>query len=297
MMTAGKRGGFLVALIATLLLGGWATAAPQAVAPAATPFMIGGLKAYALRDMLNVVPNDNSVFGVGQTPRAVAAVLAAAGAPTDHITLGVDALLVEEPGHVVLLDTGLGPKVGGVLMASLAKAGVTPDRVTDVLITHSHGDHVGGLITADGQPAFPNAAVRMSTTEWAWMQAHGPVALVKAITPQVKPFAPGVAILPGITPVALPGHTPGHTGYQIRSGDAQLMDIGDTAHSSIVSLAEPGWAIGYDTDKQQGEATRERLLKQLAGSHERIFAPHFPYPGVGTIAASGDGYAFKPDLQ
>ena len=274
-----------------------AAAAPQPVAPAATPFRLGALHLYALSDMANVVPNDNSVFGADQTPAAVAGVLKAAGAPTDHIALGVDALLVVAPGHVVLIDTGLGPKVGGVLMRSLAKTGIAPDKVTDVLITHSHGDHIGGLLTAEGKPAFPNATIHMSATEWQWLQSHKSAApIVAAIRAQVKPFAPGGAVLPGITSVALPGHTPGHVGYRIASKGQHLLDIGDTAHSAIVSLARPDWPIGYDNDAKQGEATRAHLLGELARSHERIFAPHFSYPGVGTIVAKGNGYAFKPSL-
>jgi glyoxylase-like metal-dependent hydrolase (beta-lactamase superfamily II) len=275
-----------------------ALAAPQPVAPAATRVPLGAFTLIALRDELNVLPNDGKVFGIDQTPAAVAKVLAANGAATDGITLGVDALLVKEPGHVVLIDTGLGPKVGGVLMQSLAKAGIAPAQVTDVLITHSHGDHIGGLITADGKAAFPNATVRLSRSEWQWMQGNQSAApIVAAIRDHVRPFTPGTAILPGITPVALPGHTPGHVGYQIASKGQHLIDIGDTAHSSILSLAKPGWPIGYDNDKAQGITTREQLLARLAASHERLFAPHFPYPGIGTIVVKGDGYAFKPAVR
>lgn len=295
-----KRRAFpwIVAAASMLSLASSSLAAPVPVAPAASSFTVGSFKLFALRDMCNVLPNDTKVFGIGKTPQAVAQVLRAAGAPTDRITLGVDALLVEEPGHVVLIDTGLGPKVGGVLMQSLARAGVKPADVTDVLITHSHADHVGGLVTADGRSAFPHAVIRMSRTEWRWMQDNkGAAPIVAAIGAQVKPFTPGTELLPGIMPVALPGHTPGHVGYRISSGGSQLMDIGDTAHSAIVSLAKPGWPIGYDNDKQQGIATRERVLRRLSQSHERIFAPHFPYPGVGHIVARGSGYAFVPDLR
>ena len=282
----------------TLGLGSTTDAAPRPVLPAATPFVVGSFHLYALRDMLNVVPNDTSVFGIGKTPQDVADILRTAGAPPDRVTLGVDALLVEEAHHVILIDTGLGPAVGGVLMQSLGKAGVTPDKVTDVLITHSHGDHIGGLVTTDGKPAFPNATVRFSKTEWNWLTGRNTApAIVKAIRAQVATFTPGHEILPGITPVALPGHTPGHVGYQIVSHGQRLMDIGDTAHSSIVSLARPGWPVSYDNDKAQGIATRERLLHRLSQSHERIFAPHFPYPGVGTIVVSGKGYRFDPGLK
>ena len=289
------------ALAAALLLSGGAAlqayAGPQPVGPAAQSFRLGQLKLVALRDALNVLPNDGKVVGLGRDRAAVAAVLQNAGAPADKITLGVDALLAEGGGRVMLFDTGLGPTVHGVLPQSLALAGVSPDAVTDVFITHSHGDHVGGLVTADGALAFPHAAIHMSVVEWAWMKGQPKAAaLVAAIAPQVRTFTPGTAIVPGVSAMALPGHTPGHVGYEIVSGSDHLFDMGDVAHSAIVSLARPDWAIGYDTDKPEGEATRRTTLARLAASHEEVFASHFPFPGVGRIEAAGDGFAWKPGL-
>jgi glyoxylase-like metal-dependent hydrolase (beta-lactamase superfamily II) len=275
-----------------------ALAVPVPASPAAQTFHVGALRVDALRDELNVVANDGKTFGTDVGPAAVGQALKAAGAPTDTLPLGVDALLVRMPGHVVLIDTGLGPKAGGVLPQSLAIAGVQPAQVTDILVTHSHGDHVGGLLTADGRLAFPSATVRMSATEWAFMQANvGQKALVAAIAPRVKPFAAGSAVIPGITFVAIFGHTPGHVGYRIVSGGQSLLDIGDTAHSAVISLARPEWTIGYDTDATEGRASREKILAQLATSHQRIFAPHFPFPGIGTVVKSGAGYAWKPDAR
>jgi glyoxylase-like metal-dependent hydrolase (beta-lactamase superfamily II) len=226
----------------------------------------------------------------------VAAVLKAHGAATDQIPLSVNALLAILPGHVVLLDTGLGPKVGGVLPLSLAEAHVAPASVTDILITHSHGDHIGGLLTKEGGLAFPNAAIRMSAPEWAFLQAKGNKAVVDAIRPKVQPFEPGAEVVPGIRSVPLPGHTPGHSGYLIGAGKDALLDIGDTAHSSIISLAKPDWTIEYDTDADQGRAERKAELAKLAASHQRIFAPHFPYPGVGYVVKAGDGYSWQADV-
>jgi glyoxylase-like metal-dependent hydrolase (beta-lactamase superfamily II) len=279
-----------------LLAGATACAKPAPTPPAAAAFRIGALQAYALRDMENVVPNDGSVFGVGLPTQTVAKVLAAAHAPTDNIPLSVDALLVKMPGHVVLLDTGLGPKVGGVLPLSLAEAHVAPAEVTDVLITHSHGDHIGGLVTKDGGLAFPNATIRMSAPEWAFLKSKGG-AVATAIAPKVQPFQPGAEVVPGIRSVPLPGHTPGHSGYEITSGKDRLLDIGDIAHSSVISLAKPDWAIGYDTDSNEGRATRKAELPKLAASHERVFAPHFPYPGVGILIKAGDGYRWTSALH
>lgn len=138
----------------------------------------------------------------------------------------------------------------------------------------------------------------MSVPEWAFMRANASqVAIVAAIAPKVQTFTPGAAVLPGIRAVALPGHTPGHSGYRIESHGASILDTGDIAHSAIVSLGKPQWVVGYDTDAAQGRATRETELKALSISHQRIFAPHFPYPGIGTIVAQGGGYVFVPSAR
>jgi glyoxylase-like metal-dependent hydrolase (beta-lactamase superfamily II) len=270
---------------------------PAVTGPAAKHFQLGALQISVLHDGGFAVPNDASIFATNATAADVAKVLRNAGAPTDKIRLDVDALLIRMPGHLVLIDTGNGPAGHGVLPESLRLAGVSPDQITDVLITHAHSDHVGGLVNAAMAPAFRKATIRMSAKDWAFMQREtGTKAIATAVKTQVKTFDPGQAVLPGITSVSLPGHTPGHVGYEITSQGHRMIDIGDIVHSSIVSLTKPGWTVKWDSDKNEAVTTRRRELQRLAASHQWMFAPHFPFPGVGRIERAGEGFRFQPGL-
>ncbi|HZV85008.1 MAG TPA: MBL fold metallo-hydrolase [Brevundimonas sp.] len=283
---------------------GEAPATETATAPAASPdvhaFKIGQLDLMALRDGgMSGVPNDNKVLGVGQTPEAVATVLTANDLPGDSFELSIQPLLVRDGQRVVLLDAGGGASMGGAagkLPASLRAAGVLPDQITDVLISHGHGDHVAGLVTGTGQLTFPNAAIRMATAEWAAIQANDQLeALVTAIRPKVQTFEPGATVTPSITSVAIEGHTPGHMGYQIASGQERLLYIGDTMHHHVVSVQRPDWRIAFDGDAPTATASRRALLERAAAQNLRIYAVHFPYPGVGRIQRRDDGFAWVPE--
>ena len=275
------------------------------VAPAASvdvyPFKVGALDVVALRDGgMSGVPNDNTVLGVGRTPAEVAAVLTANGLPGESFSLSVQPLLVRDGARVVLLDAGAGNSFGpgaGKLPASLVAAGVQPDQITDVLISHSHGDHVIGLVKATGGLTFPNATIRMAAAEWTFMQANADMkALVEAITPKVETFEPGAAALtPSISSVAINGHTPGHMGYEIKSGTDSLLYIGDTMHHSVISVQRPEWQIAFDSDGPTATASREAVLERAASQNLRVYAVHFPYPGLGRVQRKDDGFVWVPE--
>lgn len=298
---------------AALILASIAACSPEAdktVEPASAPapapspdvhaFRIGALEATALRDGVITLPNaaDESPWADTAGARTV---LTAAGQPGDVIHLSVQPLLVRDGDRVVLIDTGAGGRMGtqNKLVGSLRAAGVDPTLITDILISHAHGDHVGGLVGADGSLTFPNAAVRISEAEWEYMKAGaaraGEAALLAAVTPKVQPFAPGAQVTPSIKAVPLTGHTPGHSGYEIVSGTERLLYLGDAMHSSVISVQRPDWVNGWDTDSAAGVATRQGLLERGTAGSLRIYGGHFPFPGLGRFQRKDDGFVWVPE--
>ena len=278
--------------------------APAETSSRAERLQIGSLEAFVLEDGHLVVPNDGQLLGFGRPPSETAEVLAAAGLPRDPIHLDIQCLLVKAGDRVILFDTGMGVFAGsadaGRLPQSLALAGVQPAAVTDVFVSHAHGDHVGGLFTKAGALAFPAATIRMSAPEWVAMQAttdENDRRLVATMAPKVTPFEPGAQVLPVVKAVATPGHTPGHSSYAIGTGADTLFYLGDLAHHSVISVRRPAWSIQVDADHPAAEAMRQRMLATLAADHTRVLAGHFPFPGVGHVVADGQGLVWSPEAR
>lgn len=265
--------------------------------PAVLSFRLGAMEVSVLKAGSLSIPDDGPVFGLNASPTKVAKLLGRAGVAEDPIRLDIDVLLIRTKGRTVLIDSGYGPRSKSVLEQSLRLVHVSPADVTDILLTHAHPDHVGGLVDRSGRPAFPHATIRMSAKEWRFMQRGAETrAIADAIRQQVRTFVPGEQLFAGIRSIASYGHTPGHVMYELASGGDRLLDIGDVAHNSVISVERPQWRLLWDSDKQLGATQRMRQLRRLGSSHERMFAGHFPFPGLGFIARRGGSYAFVPAL-
>lgn len=306
-----------LALLASLALSACSRpseAPPEAAGEAgassiAGSFSIGEYTAIPLRDGGLEFPNDNQIIGVGQTPEAVAGLLSEANLPTDTLNLTVTPLLVKTPDRVLLFDTGAGTNFGpsaGLLSQSIAEAGLDAASVSDIFISHPHGDHVGGLVNPEGTLSFPNATIHIAAADWTFLQELTAETaanlglperekLVAAMTSKVAPFEPNAELLPGVvTAVEIRGHTPGHSGFLIGSGADSVLYIGDALHHYVVSVQKPDWTIVFDLDAPTAQQSRAELLANSAESGQRIYAIHFPFPALGKFEHRGEGYVWVP---
>lgn len=273
-------------------------ASPAPSAGRAERISLGTLEAYAVEDGFLTMPNDQTVFD--RAPAEVGDALAAAQLPRDTLRMDIQCLLVKAGPRVMLFDTGAGTVAwakGGHIADSLARAGVAPAQVTDIFISHAHADHVLGLVTTTGTLAFPAATIHLSAPEWESLRAdpdEDGKHLSAAIAAKVAPFPPGAQLFPEVRAVATAAHTPGHSSYVIGTGSDTLFFLGDLAHHSVLSVQHPEWINTFDGDREAARAVRQQTLAELASSHARVFAGHFPYPGVGRFEAAGAGFAWRP---
>jgi glyoxylase-like metal-dependent hydrolase (beta-lactamase superfamily II) len=226
-----------------------------------------------------------------------------------------EGFLVSTGKQLILVDAGAGTWWGGGalgrLAGSLRSAGYTPEEINIVLITHLHSDHVGGLTTQDGKRVFPNADVYIAKAEsdfWlspeiaakAPKDAQPFFQSAKAIAaPYIKAgkwhtFSGSEPIVDGMQLVPLPGHTPGHTGYEFSSKGQKILFWGDTIHAQRVQLQHPEVTAVFDIDQNVAAATRLQLLPKLAREDVLIAGPHMPFPALGRLRKDGSGYIWVP---
>jgi glyoxylase-like metal-dependent hydrolase (beta-lactamase superfamily II) len=225
----------------------------------------------------------------------------------------VNAFLLHMPGRLVLVDGGcgasMGPDMGG-LSVGLASIDVAPADVDVVLATHLHPDHVGGLVDGDGRAVFPNAELVVHEAE---PRFWGDDAVLAKLSDQNREFAnlaratlaaygnrlrqvSDGEVLPGISALPAPGHTPGHTGWLIASGGDALLIWGDVVHMPGVQFARPDAGMGFDVDGAQAIATRQRIMDMAATDRMRVAGMHLDFPAFGHLVRAAEGYAFVPEV-
>jgi glyoxylase-like metal-dependent hydrolase (beta-lactamase superfamily II) len=249
---------------------------------------------------------------VNAEPAAVEQALKEALIPVTGFNNPFVVTVVETGRETLLFDTGTGGQLNdtaGLLQQNMRAAGLDPDRIDRIAITHFHADHITGLTTREDQPVFAKAEVLVPETEWAWWTDESNATR----TPEMqrgtfgvvrRRFAPyqsrlhqikdGAELAPGIRAVAAYGHTPGHTVFHIADGDQQLFIMGDCANRPEVFLRYPDWHFVFDVDGLMASTTRKRLFGRAADVRARVIGYHFPFPANGYVARWGEGFRFVP---
>ncbi len=258
-------------------------------------FKLGGFEVTTLLAGTRASDKPQETFGTNATPDDFAALSAANFIPTDMAQNFFTPTLVNTGAELVLFDTGLAAE--GTL-AALTAAGVSADQVDVVVLTHMHGDHIGGLMGADGvTPTFANARYVTGGVEhnhWAAAANEGFDKNVKPLNDKITFVDDGGSPAPGITAMTAFGHSPGHMVYHLESGGQRLAITADTANHYVWSLQKPDWEVRFDSDKAAAAAVRRQVFGMIAADRIPFIGYHMPFPGLGYVETLGDGFRYVP---
>jgi glyoxylase-like metal-dependent hydrolase (beta-lactamase superfamily II) len=273
-------------------------------------YKVGAADVTALYDGIWEKPHDPA-FIANASVDDVKSAMAKAGLPADFVSIPFTVVVVRNGGKTILCDSGTGGQVqptAGKMMANMKTAGIDPATIDTILISHCHPDHIFGLMEKDtNKPVFPNAEIVISDVEYKfWTDPavidrlpearKGLARRIQAVFPtwkNIRQVSGEPEVAPGIRFVSAPGHTPGHRAFHLASGASELMISNDTAYVPALVVANPGWHGQYDQDATTAEASRRKLLDRVVADKMMICGYHFPFPGAGTIAKDGTGYALS----
>lgn len=258
--------------------------------------------------MKPVQPN----FAPDVSPDTVNKMLEDNFASKSAVDLGINILVIKSADKTILIDTGCGANFGqasGWLTGNLVKAGIAPEEITDVVITHAHPDHIGGISNGN-KLIFPNAKVYLSRIEHDFWLSPKPdfskskihdEALKTMVTKVAREnitvakehlhlFEDGDCLLDCINIKLAPGHTPGHTVFNIFSEGEELFHVADLVHSPILVFEHPEWGFEGDTDFDLAVKSRVKVLKDLSLKRAMVFSYHLPWPGLGHVRTKDRGF-------
>jgi glyoxylase-like metal-dependent hydrolase (beta-lactamase superfamily II) len=293
-----------------------ATRYSEAAAPMAssvgspyTRYKVGDFEITAFNDGTRVTENPEKIYGIDQKPEDVAAAAEANFLPKDRMVNSFTPVLVNTGRELVLFDTGNGAKgqpATGHLASQMKAAGISPDDIDVVVITHCHPDHIGGLMS-EGTPLAAKARYVIGEKEYAFWsspdRANGPAAnAAKIVQSNVVPLKDKMTfvknegeVVTGIRAIEAFGHTPGHMAWHVESGGKRLLIGADFCNHYVLSMQHPKWHVSFDADKDGAVATRLKLLDMLSNDRIPFTSYHMPFPAVGFVEKGTDGgYRFVP---
>lgn len=282
--------------------------------PALYPFRIGEYEALAIRDGGMAPAVAECPFGIGEPRERIAEALREAFLPTDNVQIPFNILLVRMGSELVMVDAGCGfayGAPGGRLLTNLAAAGIKPEQITAIILTHAHGDHFGGLLDQNDQPVFKNARLFTSRTEHDFWMGSAPDLSNLNMPPEARTFMTksaqkylgafkgrwefvrgGDKLFGGIEFIDAAGHTPGHLAVLFSSGSEKLLHFADIAHHHVLSFAHPEWVIAFDANPKPAITTRRKLMERAAAERLRVFGSHMAFPSLGHVRKAGAGFEF-----
>ena len=276
-------------------------------------YKLGSYEIIQLMDGARTFPMpDKFVVNVSKDQAIKAA--AAAYMPEGKVTIPFSPMIVNTGSKLIAIDTGNGlgahkASKGAVGQAriNMEAAGIDPKQIDIVIISHFHGDHIGGLKNADGSVAFPNAEIKVPAVELAFWSDDANAAKAngfnKAQFPNVKkmmaglkvtPYETDKEVAPGLTSIFTPGHTPGHMSFVLASGAKKMLVQSDVSNVPSLFIKHPTWQAIFDNDPNLTIATRKKFYDMAAAEKMIVSGYHFPYPCVGHVEKTAAGYEMVP---
>ncbi|MCV0395571.1 MAG: MBL fold metallo-hydrolase [Rhizobiaceae bacterium] len=283
---------------------------PETENPGFNRFKLGEFEVTTILDGERPGDGPHPIFGADQSAEAVADLMEENLLPPDRFVNMFNPTLVNTGSELILFDTGIGEggrEAGlGQTRSRIEASGYSPDDISIVVVTHFHGDHIGGLME-DGEPAFANSRYVTGQEEYDFWTSpdrmSGPTeGNARNVEAKVKPLAEkttfigdGDEVVSGIVGMAAFGHTPGHMIYRLESGGKQLVLIADSCNHFVASMQRPDWHVSFDMDKEKAVETRKRVLDMLATDRLPFIGYHMPHPAVGFVQKMDQGFRFVPE--
>jgi glyoxylase-like metal-dependent hydrolase (beta-lactamase superfamily II) len=275
-------------------------------------YKVGDFEVTQIADGARTFPMPDT-FVVNQKKEDALAAAEAAYIPKGQVTIPFNPMAINTGSKLVVIDTGNGlgafeqtKGAVGQMNANMAAAGIDPNAVDIVVISHFHGDHMNGLKKADGSPVYPKAEILVPAAEWTFWADESNASKTNGFNkpnfPNVKKafdglkvtqFEAGKDVAPGIASISTPGHTPGHVSFAVQSGSGKLLVQSDVTNIPIF-VTHPDWHVAFDNDPNLAQATRHKFFDMAAAEKALVAGYHFSFPSLGYIEKVGAGYRLIP---